>query len=119
MYNFAPSLAAFISNRHAIAPASVIAVVVADPDLGKRVMQVNLKNYKKDTEFSYEPFLGILGTGLVTSEGETWREQRQRISSALRVEILDDIIAIATRRRRSRVLASRRTRTAPNAPARL
>ena len=72
-------------------------VVVADPDLVKRVMQVNLKNYKKDTEFSYEPFLEILGTGLVTSEGETWREQRQRISSALRVEILDDIIAIATR----------------------
>ena len=30
MYNRAPSLAAFISNRHAIAPASVIAVVVAD-----------------------------------------------------------------------------------------
>ena len=72
-------------------------VVVADPDLVKRVMQVNLKNYKKDTEFSYEPFLEILGTGLVTSEGETWREQRQRISSALRGEILDDIIAIATR----------------------
>lgn len=72
-------------------------VVIADPELVKRVMQVNLKNYKKDTEFSYEPFLEILGTGLVTSEGETWREQRQRISSALRIEILDDIIAIATR----------------------
>ena len=41
--------------------------------------------------------LEILGTGLVTSEGETWKEQRQRISSALRIEILDDIIAIATR----------------------
>ncbi|CEG01432.1 Cytochrome P450, E-class, group I [Ostreococcus tauri] len=72
-------------------------VVVADPELVKRVMQTNLKNYKKDTEFSYEPFLEILGTGLVTSEGETWRAQRQRISSALRIEILDDIIAIATR----------------------
>ena len=72
-------------------------VVIADPDLVKRVFQTNLKNYKKDTEFSYNPFLEILGTGLVTSEGETWKEQRQRISSALRIEILDDIIAIATR----------------------
>ena len=72
-------------------------VVVADPALVKRVMQTNLKGYKKDTEFSYEPFLEILGTGLVTSEGETWKAQRQRISSALRIDILDDIIAIATR----------------------
>ena len=72
-------------------------VVVADPDAMKRVMAVNLKNYKKDTEFAYNPFLDVLGTGLVTSEGEMWKNQRQRISSALRIEILDDIIAIAIR----------------------
>ena len=72
-------------------------VVIADPSTMKRVMATNLKNYQKDLEFSYAPFLEILGTGLVTSGGETWRKMRGHISKALRVEILDDIIAIATR----------------------
>jgi cytochrome P450 len=72
-------------------------VVIADPSTMRRVMSTNLKNYNKDLEFSYAPFLEILGTGLVTSGGETWRKMRGHISKALRVEILDDIIAIATR----------------------
>ena len=72
-------------------------VVIADPSTMKRVMSSNMKNYAKDTEFSYTPFLEILGTGLVTSGGETWRRMRGHISKALRVEILDEIIAIATR----------------------
>ena len=33
----------------------------------------------------------------MTSGGETWRSMRGAISKALRVEILDEIIAIATR----------------------
>ena len=42
----------------------------------------NIKNYGKDTEFAYNPFLDILGTGLVTSEGESWkRRQREDIAS--------------------------------------
>ena len=72
-------------------------VVIADPSTMKRVMSSNMKNYSKDTEFSYAPFLEILGTGLVTSGGETWRRMRGHISKALRVEILDEIIAIANR----------------------
>ena len=72
-------------------------VVIADPSTMKRVMSSNLKNYAKDLEFSYAPFLEILGTGLVTSGGDTWRKMRGHISKALRVEILDEIIAIATR----------------------
>ena len=72
-------------------------VVIADPSTMKRVMSSNLKNYSKDLEFSYAPFLEILGTGLVTSGGDTWRKMRGHISKALRVEILDEIIAIATR----------------------
>ena len=54
----------------------------------KRVMASNLKNYTKDTEFAYAPFLDILGTGLVTSNGEQWRKMRNHISKALRVDIL-------------------------------
>ena len=72
-------------------------VVIADPSTMKRVMSSNMKNYSKDLEFSYAPFLDILGTGLVTSGGDTWRKMRGNISKALRVEILDEIIAIATR----------------------
>ena len=72
-------------------------VVIADPSTMKRVMSSNMKNYSKDLEFSYAPFLDILGTGLVTSGGEMWRKMRGNISKALRVEILDEIIAIATR----------------------
>jgi len=37
------------------------------------------------------------GTGLVTAGGESWRKMRHSISKALRVDILDEIIAIATR----------------------
>ena len=72
-------------------------VVIADPEPIKRVFNSNIKNYGKDTEFAYNPFLDILGTGLVTSEGESWKRQRGRISQALRMEILDDVVDIATR----------------------
>ena len=94
--------------------------VIGDPALMKRVLQTNLKNYGKDLEFSYSPFIvrrsadvgcaaarltrqacppaqDILGTGLVTSEGALWNKQRTLISYALRVEILDDIVGIALR----------------------
>ena len=71
-------------------------VVIADPSTMRRVMSTNLKNYNKDLEFSYAPFLEILGTGLVTRRGD-WRRMRGHISKALRVEILDEIIAIANR----------------------
>ena len=36
-------------------------VVIADPSTIKRVMSTNLKNYSKDLEFAYAPFLDILG----------------------------------------------------------
>ena len=72
-------------------------VVIADPEPIRRVFNSNIKNYGKDTEFAYNPFLDILGTGLVTSEGESWKRQRGRISQALRMEILDDVVDIATR----------------------
>ena len=37
-----------------------------------------------DVGFSYKPFLSILGTGLVTSEGALWKKQRLLISKAFR-----------------------------------
>lgn len=71
------------------------AVVVSDPKALKRILQTGYKLYLKDLEMSYSPFLPILGTGLVTSEGDLWQRQRTLIGPALRVEILDDIVGIA------------------------
>ena len=47
--------------------------------------------------FSYKHFLPILGTGLVTSDGELWQRQRLLLSGHLRVEILEDIVGISQR----------------------
>jgi len=72
-------------------------IIIATPELCKQVLASNLANYAKDVGFSYKPFLSILGTGLVTSEGDLWKKQRLLVSKAFRVEILDHIIDIATR----------------------
>ena len=72
-------------------------VVVADPMALKRVFQTRFKVYAKDLRLSYHPFLPILGTGLVTADGDLWQKQRLLMAPALRVDILDDIIPIAKR----------------------
>lgn len=72
-------------------------VVVADPGALKRVFQTRFKSYAKDLRLSYHPFLPILGTGLVTADGDLWQKQRLLMAPALRVDILDDIIPIAKR----------------------
>jgi beta-ring hydroxylase len=69
-------------------------LVIADVEVIKHVLATNLKNYKKDRA-SYSPFLPLLGTGLVTSEGHLWRRQRTLISGAFRVEILGEAAIIA------------------------
>ena len=52
----------------------------------------------QDLAFSYSPFLPILGTGLVTSEGSLWKRQRQLVMHAFRVDILDEIVGELARR---------------------
>eukprot|EP01095_Lingulamoeba_sp_RSL-Kostka_P001231 TRINITY_DN11756_c0_g1_i3.p2 TRINITY_DN11756_c0_g1~~TRINITY_DN11756_c0_g1_i3.p2 ORF type:complete len:437 (+),score=134.64 TRINITY_DN11756_c0_g1_i3:1451-2761(+) len=54
-----------------------------------------IKIYQKDRKDSYKPFLCLLGTGLVTSEGKLWKKQRTLISPAFRVEILNEVSHIA------------------------
>lgn len=49
------------------------------------------KKIKKDIAFAYKSFMPILGTGIVTSDGKTWLQQRLRISHILRFDILDDV----------------------------
>ena len=60
-------------------------------------MQTRYKLYEKDLDFSYKPFLSILGTGLVTANGAHWQRQRILMAPALRVDMLDAILPIARR----------------------
>lgn len=70
------------------------AYVVSDPELLKVVLQTKLSIFRKDVEWTYKPFMVLLGNGLVTAEGVNWRRQRNLLSSHLRLDILDDIPSI-------------------------
>lgn len=70
-------------------------VFTNEPKLLKRVMLTNQRNYCKDVAMSYKHFMCLLGNGLVTAEGEHWRKGRILLSSALRIDILDDVPDIA------------------------
>lgn len=72
-------------------------VIVTDPLMLKRVFQTRFKIYAKDLTMSYHPFMPILGTGLVTADGDLWQKQRMLMGPALRIDILDDIVGIAQR----------------------
>lgn len=71
-----------------------LAVILDDPYSMKRVFHTHMKGYPKDTAFSYGPFLSILGTGLVTSEGSQWQKQRLLIGPALRIDALEKVIPV-------------------------
>lgn len=72
-------------------------VVAADPALLKEVLHTGMKNFRKDLDFTYKPFMHLLGTGLVTSEGQLWYTQRAMVSAVFRIEILEIIPDIAKR----------------------
>lgn len=73
------------------------AYVVSDPDLLKIILQTKLSIFKKDVAWTYKPFMVLLGNGLVTAEGSSWRKQRNLLSSHLRLDILDQIPSITIR----------------------
>ena len=67
------------------------AVCVTDPALLKIVLNDKQVLFRKDIEWTYAPFMVILGNGLVTSHGESWKRQRHLLAIHLRVDILDEI----------------------------
>lgn len=69
-------------------------ILVADPELLRRVLATNVTNYKKDAR-TYEAFRPILGNGLIISDGELWKRQRHILGRAFRAEILGHIVGIA------------------------
>lgn len=66
-------------------------VSIEKPEHLKLMLQSKIQYVKKDVQFAYKPFLCILGGGIVTSEGESWMNQRRKISTALKVDILETI----------------------------
>ena len=68
-------------------------IVVADPSHIKHVLS-NIKNYRKDRG-TYEVFDCLLGTGIVTSEGERWHRLRRELAPTFKLEILEDVARAA------------------------
>ena len=73
------------------------AVVVHDPDILKVILQSKVHLFRKDLEWVYQPFLVILGNGIVTAHGDSWRKQRTLLSHTLRIDILEVIPDMALR----------------------
>lgn len=64
---------------------------IGSPELLKVVLQSKIAAVKKDIRNTMKPFLSILGTGIVTSEDESWMKQRLKMSNPLRRDVLEII----------------------------
>jgi cytochrome P450 len=72
-------------------------VVAGSAEAAREVFQTKVRAFAKDLDFSFKPFLPILGTGLVTASGALWQSQRLLIAPALRVDVLEVVPGIAVR----------------------
>lgn len=70
---------------------------VSDPSLLHYILNTKMSVFKKDVDWVYQPFMVILGNGLVTAHGTSWRRQRTLLSHTLRIDILDEIPGMALR----------------------
>lgn len=78
-------------------PAPDTAYLINHPDFVRHILVENNRNYSKDT-YSIQVFKKVVGNGLVTSEGETWRQQRRLMQPAFhhsRLKSLDTMIVSA------------------------
>lgn len=72
-------------------------VIVRGGEAFKQVLQTRFKDWHKEMSLSFHPFLCILGSGLVTSEGSLWQKQRKSMTPAFKGDILQDVIGIGQR----------------------
>jgi cytochrome P450 len=82
-------------------PAPDPAYLVNHPDYVRHILVDNYRNYTKDTYINNK-FKNLVGDGLVTSEGQVWRQQRRLMQPAFqhnRIEKLDQPIVEITRAR--------------------
>ena len=76
-------------------------IVVRGGEAMRAVLQSQFRDFQKEVGVSFHPFLCILGSGLVTSEGQLWQSQRRLMTPAFKGDILQEVIGIsisATRR---------------------
>lgn len=103
------SLAAIAALLHAGPPTQRTSIagadylVSADPEVIRRVLVDRADNYVKDTRLM-APFLGLLGEGLLTSEGPLWRRERGLLAPAFHSEALR-VVADAAHRAVARASA--------------
>ena len=74
-----------------VVPAIDRMLLVNRPEYVEHVLQRNQKNYRKGAW--YARFKPLLGEGLITSEGDAWRHQRQLAQPAFAHERLADFAA--------------------------
>jgi len=68
---------------------------VNHPDGAKRILQDNNRNYNKDV-FDYSLLKGLLGNGLLTSDGESWLRQRRLMQPAFHRQRIAGFAALMT-----------------------
>ena len=73
------------------------AVCVSDPEHLKIVLAQKVHHFKKDVNGTYKPFLDILGTGIVTSDGKEWVRQKILLAKPLKQDILLEVPGMALR----------------------
>ena len=73
---------------------TIAVFLVAHPDGVKHILQENHANYLKSQD--YQLLKGLLGNGLVTSEGELWLRQRRLIQPAFHRQRVAEFASIMT-----------------------
>ncbi|HEY0262131.1 MAG TPA: cytochrome P450, partial [Chitinophagales bacterium] len=71
-------------------------VVAATPEFAKYVLLDNNKNYRKS--LAYDFIKPLLGNGLLTSEGDFWKQQRRLAQPAFHKQKLADLTAMMVNR---------------------
>lgn len=71
-------------------------VVVSDPAYARYVLLDNNKNYTKS--IAYDTLKPLLGLGLLTSEGDFWKQQRKLIQPAFHKKKLEELTAMMVER---------------------
>ncbi len=71
-------------------------VVAADPAYARYVLLDNNKNYTKS--LAYDMLKPLLGNGLLTSEGDFWKQQRKLIQPAFHKKKLEELTAMMVER---------------------
>ena len=71
-------------------------LVTRDPELIRHILVSGADNYVKDMR-SMGTFHDLLGSGLLTSDGEVWRRNRAILTKAFRIEALRGVVDVTLR----------------------